>query len=365
MKIDWIAFVILVLALSIVYLIKRYFSKNFSPTPSLAFSNLKNLSKSLTMREKFHYVPKRLYWISLIFLMSAFLDPHLISRKSPEKNASSSTPPKAIPTEGIAIYLLLDQSGSMAKNVLLNDKGIRKQIPRIDLLKEVTEKFIEARSNDLIGLIYFARIPRVVAPLTLDHKLLIQDLKELQVVDNPQNDGTSLGYAIFKASHLIAATRHYAEELNQIEPSPYQIKNSVIIAVSDGMQDPSNLDKGNRLRTIELEDAARFAKSQNVKLYVINIDSAFATEKYAPHRRQMQKITHLTGGEFYLASDDKDLNQIYATINDLEKSQIPQFTDQEKSASRTFSFYRYLIGAGMICFFFACLLESLYFKTVP
>ena len=62
--------------------------------------------------------------------------------------------------------LVLDVSGSM----LTKDFTIGGQeATRVDAIREVTRKFIEARPNDRIGIIAFAGRPYVVSPMTLDH----------------------------------------------------------------------------------------------------------------------------------------------------------------------------------------------------
>lgn len=357
---DWTAFSILCLAAPLILLMKRMYFDNF-PKPSLAYSRIHDLEIAAnSIRTKFAFLPTRLYQAALFCFLLAFLDPHFNLNR--EKSISAKQ--TIIPTEGIAMYLVLDQSGSMAEKVLTRtSSGSRQYIPKIDLLKQVTSKFVEDRHNDLLGLISFARVPHILAPLTLDHQMLLGDLEDLQVVKNPQDDGTAIGYAIYKAVNLIAATRHYADEADH-HSAPYKIKSAVVVVVTDGMQDPSGLDKGNRLRTMELDDAANYAKSQNVRLYVINIDPSFSTEQYAPHRRQMQRITELTGGHFYLADEGQDLKHIYARINELEKGEIPQQSAQN-IVVRLYSLYPYLIALGLVCFLLACLLDALYFRAVP
>lgn len=363
--IDWTAFAILCFALPLIGLIKwRFIAK--PQTPSLGFSHVQGFKTSTpNWRLRWLSLPKWLYQASLLSFLLAFLDPHFEATREAPQTPFHPGARTTIPTAGIAIYLVLDQSGSMAEQVLTrNASGGRLYVPKIDLLKQVTEQFIHDRSSDLIGLISFARVPKVLVPLTLDQSILIQKLQQLNVVKNPQDDGTAIGYAIFKATNLITATRHYAEELNKAGSTQYDIKSAIVVVVTDGMQDPSRLDKGNRLRTMELDEAAAYAKSQNVRLYVVNIDPAFGTEQYAPHRRQMQKITELTGGQFFLANEGQELQQIYANINALEKGHIPQ-TAIQAAKVRAFSFYPYLISFGLICFLSACLLDTLYFRTFP
>ncbi len=65
---------------------------------------------------------------------------------------------------------------------------------RIDAMREVTRKFIEARPNDRIGMIAFAGRPYVVSPMTLDHDWLLQNLERVRI--GLVEDGTAIGSGI-------------------------------------------------------------------------------------------------------------------------------------------------------------------------
>src|SRR5205085_1665629 len=82
-----------------------------------------------------------------------------------------------IPTEGIAIEMLVDVSGSMAQPDF-NWQG--KPISRLDAVQKVFHLFVEGgagpggqrltgRPEDLIGLVTFATWPESPCPLTLSH----------------------------------------------------------------------------------------------------------------------------------------------------------------------------------------------------
>ena len=62
-------------------------------------------------------------------------------------------------------------------------------------------------------MVTFARAAHVRVPLTLDHSLILKELSNLHVVTKSDEDGTSMGYAIFKTANLIVETRHFAENL--------------------------------------------------------------------------------------------------------------------------------------------------------
>lgn len=364
---DYTATAFLLAGLLAIILLKHFLFPK-SPSPSLAFSRLADL-KQKTWRSHLIPLPRKLHGIALACFMIAFIDPHFLFPKSSLRH-KQSFPLRELPTEGIAIYLALDQSGSMAEPVnAVNEHGKIAPIPKIDLLKRVTKQFILKHPSDLIGLVSFARVPRVLVPLTLDQETLLKQLGLIQVIKSSNDDGTAIGYAIYKIANLLSATRHFANDLQQKGRPPYTIKSAVIIVVTDGFQDPSRLDQGNRLRTLELDDAAAYAKSQNIRLYVVNIDPILATAKYAPQRRQLQKITELTGGKFYLVSDSQALEDIYAEIDQLEKGSIAKEvhvqTQDTKSAYTRFSLYPFFLCFGMICLFLSLFLESTLLRRVP
>lgn len=365
--IDFTAAAILLMAVVLLSLIKIFlFPQRVSP--SLAFSRVADL-KYHSWRSHFAAMPNKLHLAALTCLMIAFIDPHFLFQKTSFSN-KHNLPLHELPTEGIAIYLVLDQSGSMAESVnATGPNGQKELIPKIDLLKKVTQQFILSHPSDLIGLVSFARVPRVLVPLTLDKETLLKQLNDIEVAKNPEEDGTAMGYAIYKTSNLLAATRHFANDLKQEGRPPYTIKSAVIIVVTDGFQDPSRLDQGNRLRTMELDDAAAYAKSQNIRLYVVNIDPILSTAQYAPQRRLLQSITALAGGQFYLVSDSQELQDIYAAIDKLEKGTISQAArlqaSDDQSAYTRFSLYPFFIFAGIGFLFLSLLLNSTLFRVIP
>lgn len=284
--------------------------------------------------------------------MLALLDPHF-AELSTKQN-------RFLPTQGVALYLILDQSGSMGQSV--GDKAIRK----MDLMKKITTQFIQERPGDLIGLVTFARGAEVLAPLTWDRDALLDELQKLDLVADREQDGTAIGYAIFKTANLISATRHFAEEQNVSGKKPYDIKSAVMVLVTDGFQDPNPLDKGKRLRNLDVDEAAAYAKKENIKLYIVNVEPSLATEKFAPHRRLMQRSAELTGGKFFFVDKGHTLEDIYAEINQLEKSEVPfQDSSIKPVYQRTFSLYPYLIVIGLLCLFSSFLLKTTWLRKIP
>src|SRR5258708_23239061 len=103
-----------------------------------------------------------------------------------------------IEASGIDIMLVLDVSGSM----LTKDFTIGGQeATRVDAIREVTRKFIEARPNDRIGIIAFAARPYLVSPMTLDHDWLLQNLERVRI--GLVEDCTAIGSAMASASNRL------------------------------------------------------------------------------------------------------------------------------------------------------------------
>jgi Ca-activated chloride channel homolog len=359
---------VLSLAAGVLFYFLRLWESDFA-VPRLYFSNIQAFEGS-SIKSRSASLPKILISLALLAFFLAFLNPRLFFNKP----AGSPDNPQRSPTEGIAIYLVLDQSGSMKETVFTPQGSIRK----VDLLKQVTKKFIEGdpqtglkgRPNDLIGLIEFARAARVLSPLTLDHAALISELGRFAPVPEMDQDGTSIGYAIYKTASMIAATKHYAEELSGKGEPAYTIKNTILILITDGMQDPNPLDKGKRLRNMDVPEAAAYAKEQGVRLYFVNVEPKLATEEFAPYRHIMQRAAELTGGKFYMVDGTTNLEGIYRDIDALEKSSLPEppqvlSKDQRPDLYHRVPFYPYLVGLGLFFLFAGLLLDATFLRRVP
>lgn len=254
------------------------------------------LPHTFSLKVKFAFLPNLLWLATIFFLVLSLLGFH----RAPPKDHPLMNPPS---NEGQAIYLVLDQSGSMEGK-------------KMNILKEVADQFIRSRPSDLLGIVGFARTAHVIAPLTLDHTLVLNDLKNLNTIQDPDQNGTAIGYAIYKTANLIAVTR-------QFNQGQYHLNGAVILLVTDGLQDPNPLDNNDPLRNQDIPEAAAFAKEQNIHLYIINIDPTISLDQYAAHRSQMRKAAESTGGQFFMADTPDLLRDVFVSINKLEKSPLP------------------------------------------
>lgn len=295
------------------------------------------------LRSRLEWIPKVFYFFSSLFLLLAFLDPHEFEPKKRDGESLRD------PTEGRVIFLALDQSSSMNEE------------KKIELMKAVTENFVQERSRDLIGLVSFARTVKIWSPPTLDHEEILKELSSLQTVSRQDQDGTAIGYAIYKTANLIASLKEQTALMGK--KAPYTIQGSVVIVVTDGLQDPNPLDKDNPYRSMELEQAAGYAKEKGVRVYVINIEPKWGSTTFLPNLKQMKRIAEMTGGKFYHASSSSDLPDFVNDINDLEASTF--YSSRLPTSFKKVSYYPVLLSFAFFFFFAGAILDETIFRRSP
>ncbi len=245
-----------------------------------------------------------------------------------------------ISTEGVAIEVVADRSGSMQAEMDYFGQNLN----RFDVVKRVLSDFIEGnkkgltgRSGDLIGLVTFARFADTTCPLVLSHNVLLEFLKKTEIVRLRSEDGTAIGDAIaLAAARLKNAEEELqqrrarfiedSEQANNERESGFKIKSKVIILLTDGINNAGQYDP---IRTAEL------AKEWGIKIYSIGIGSAQAyttiqtplgTYKMPTGQNLdeglLKTIAERTGGFYGRADDAETLVKIVKKINDLEKTEV-------------------------------------------
>jgi Ca-activated chloride channel homolog len=355
----------------------------------LLFSDLSSFGgEGQSWRVRLAFVPGMCRALSFALLLLALPNPRLTIDVSQEvvrppvfsDDFDEFEEQREVATEGIALYLVLDQSGSMEKGMVSNERSRR--MPRIEVLKRVTTQFIrgdddlDGRPNDMIGLVSFARVAHVLCPLTLDRGTLLKNVRDLKVVGSSREDGTAIGYAIFKTANLITATRHFAQELESRGKPAYEIKSSAMVMVTDGLQNPHPLDAGHELRQMEVIDAARYAAEQEIKLYIINVEPMVMAPQYIRQREELQGAAEMTGGKFFVAGDTVALKEVYKEIDKLERSQLPggkaqqakiregKAASDEKNNTEELLLYPYFVGAALFFLFVGGVLQTTWLRRV-
>ena len=251
----------------------------------------------------------------LLFLFS------LITAMARPQAGSSQSVEEA---EGIAIELLVDVSSSMDRTVILPDRSSK---TRMDIAKEMLELFIigdgeklGGRPDDLIGLISFARYADTRSPLTFGHKALAQIVRNLEIQDRPNEDGTAYGDAL-----TLACAR--LRKLDEVEDSASsrrlsEIESRVVVLLTDGEN-----NSGNHLPL----EAAGLAKLWGSRIYTISLSEADAPalngdgvgeQELTAAEQVLMRISDETGGVFRRATGYESLRSIYEEIDTLETSKI-------------------------------------------
>ncbi len=248
-------------------------------------------------------------------------------------------------SEGIAIQMVLDVSGSMAQDdFVLEGRRVR----RLDAVKKVFEDFVlgrgslRGRESDLIGMTTFAMFADTPCPLTLDHGSLSDLLKDTEIpgwvagqqVRQQEEAGyTALGDAIVLATDDL---RRAGEQAVEGVPGAEAAKSRVMILLTDGSDNPAPLPGVSPPKPIE---AAKVAATLGIKVYTI---AAFGT---APQRQQgfglfapmrggfdpvaeaaLKEIASATGGKYFRATDTDSLVTIYDEIDRLERRRTGERT---------------------------------------
>jgi len=221
-------------------------------------------------------------------------------------------------TAGIDIMLALDLSWSM---IALDMAPPDQRVTRFDIASKVLEDFIHKRPDDRIGLLVFSGVSYLASPLTLNHEWLIENLHRLHV-GTIQELGTAIGDAIASS----------AKRLKNIPNS----KSRVVILLTDGDNNKGEIDP---------LPAAQLAAALGIKIYtigigvdqpcnlplfdpatgIIKLDAAGNTTPFylePPANYQMLgKISDLSHGHSYRATNRRELELIYDQIDRLEKTE--------------------------------------------
>jgi len=269
----------------------------FGGTPGVLFSTTRSLSQiGSHRRSRAGDFLTGLLYLALAFLIAALARPQLgqtITR---------------VQASGIDIMVALDVSRSM----LAEDFTIGNQrANRLEAVKLVTEKFIQERPHDRIGIIAFAGRPYLVSPLTLDHDWLISNLERIRI--GLVEDGTAIGSAL-------------ASALNRLKDK--ESKSKIVVLLTDG---------DNNMGRVTPLTAAEAAQALGVKVYTIgsgshgNVPFPFVDSFGRTIYRQipmdfdeevLKQIAGMTGGSYFRATDTDSLQGIFDAIDELETSEV-------------------------------------------
>lgn len=308
-------FILLLLIPAFAYALYDIFFKK-SKHRALRFGSTKALEGHTN---RFYYkllIPKILIFASIALL--------IIALARPQKGQSI----RDIKVKGIDIMLALDISGSMQINDFLPN--------RLEASKRVALDFVNARTHDRIGLVVFAGESFLQCPLTTDYDVVDELIAKMTIV--PQSlDGTAIGLAITNCINRLRDT---------------EAKSKVIILLTDGENNAGEIDP---------MTAAGFASDFDVKIYTIGMAGSggrtggLFSQRIPPLNVELlREISDKTGGKFYRADSQEKLEEVWADISELEKTElnVRDYMDWHEL------YYSYLLAA----FISACL--AFIFKNI-
>ena len=257
-----------------------------------------------------------------------------------------------IETEGIAIMMVVDVSGSMGPD--MTGKGDFKwdgeEITRFEAAKRAFTLFINGspgdgganfagRPTDLVGLVTFASRPEAVCPPTLSHSVVLNLLEKQdpQLVESGEKD-TNISDALVVA-------------LVRLKNTPARRK--VIVLLSDGENNPTLTRAG-----WNTEKVARIANELKMPIYYI--DAEPQPDLLTPERSRLIEAAKATGGHYFPAADRKGLLTACESIDRFEKSDITSYRYR-----RYHEAYPWLGGTAFLLLVLVSVLDMTVWRRIP
>lgn len=291
----WLLLLLLIIPLIILFRMRKQ-----QPLPAMKIPSLKPFSGSESYLSKLKPILFLFRILALGLFIIALARPQIVEISSTVKS-----------DKGVDILMVVDTSLSMLAKDLQPD--------RLEALKEVAENFSLQRPTDRIGLVAYSGEAIAKVPLTTDHRVLVNEIRSLQTGE--LEDGTAIGVGL-------------ATAINHLKDSKAVSK--VVILITDGVE---SIDYANDLMYISPEAAAQIAVDKGIKVYTIGVGTngmapfptrrdfftgelIFDMQPVEIDEQLLQHIASETDGEYFRATDNKSLEEIYSQIDDLEKTEI-------------------------------------------
>ena len=247
--------------------------------------------------------------------------------------------------EGIDIMLSMDVSTSMLAEDLKPN--------RLEAAKDVAAEFISGRPDDNIGLNIFAGEAFTQCPMTTDHTSLLNLLQGVRTditATGLMSDGTAVGMGL-------------ANAVSRLKNS--KAKSRVVILLTDG---------SNNMGDLSPMTSAQIARSLGIRVYTIGV----GTNKTAPYpmrvaggvqyvnipveidTKTLSDIAAATDGNFYRATNNRELKQIYKDIDKLEKSKM-----SVTKFSKRYEAYLPFAFAAFVLLLLEILLRTTVLRRIP
>lgn len=273
-----------------------YYLKRKKQTATLNISSLKGFKTPSNWLAKLRPLLFILRLLSLALIITALARPRTVDETTKIKT-----------TKGIDIVISIDVSASMLARDLKPN--------RLEALKNVAARFINARPNDRIGLVEYAGESFTKTPLTSDKSIVLSSLKGIKY-NTIIEGGTAIGMGL-------------ATSVNRLKDS--RAKGKVIILLTDGVNNSGFIDP---------KIASELAVEFGIKVYTIGLGSngmalspigirqdgsfQYGNVQVEIDEKLLKEIAKTTGGKYFRATNNTKLAEIYEEINKLEKTEIEE-----------------------------------------
>lgn len=210
---------------------------------------------------------------------------------------------------GIDIVLSLDASGSMNASGFGSDES---RSSRFEIVQKIASDFVMKRREDNVGVVVFGDFAFIATPVTYEKEIISEMIGYLSHGMAGQN--TAIGEGVAQAVRALKDSK---------------AKSKVIILLTDGEHNSG---------AISPKEAVAMAQKAKIKLYTIGIG-----EKGEFDSKLLAQMARDGGGEYFSAGNEKELKEVYAQIDTLERSRI-------KSAQHTFAehYYQYALAGALL-----------------
>jgi Ca-activated chloride channel family protein len=207
------------------------------------------------------------------------------------------------------------------------------------------------RSNDLIGLVSFARYADGACPLTADHGNLLNILGQQEIVTERAEDGTAVGEGLALA---VERLRHQ------------EVRSKVVILLTDGVSNSGDITP---------RQAAELAEQQGIKVYTIGAGrtgwapvpvrlpgGAVALRRafVEMDEETLSEIAERTGARYFHAADAEALGEVIEEIDRLERSEIVEVRYLEYEHH-----YAGFVVLAIVCMLASSLLAGTWLRRLP
>lgn len=210
---------------------------------------------------------------------------------------------------GIDIVLSLDASGSMNASGFGSDES---RATRFEIVQKIASDFVMKRIEDNVGVVVFGDFAFIATPVTYEKEIIAEMIGYLSHGMAGQN--TAIGEGVAQAVRALKDSK---------------AKSKVIILLTDGEHNSG---------AISPKEAVEMARKAGVKLYTIGIG-----EKGEFDSKLLAQMAKDGEGEYFSAMNEKELADVYAQIDTLERSRI-------KSAKHTFAehYYQWPLSGALV-----------------